>query len=64
MDEDIRDLVLKELSLLTGVVNPDRSYLYYLLLKDGSYFKSKEETIKCEPSANAVEDFESWFDKL
>lgn len=40
-----------ELQMLTGVVADDMSYLVYLLLKDGDYFKEdrlKDVTIKEE----------------
>lgn len=40
-----------ELQMLTGVVTDDMSYLVYLLLKDGDYFKEdrlKDVTIKEE----------------
>ena len=48
------DIYIRELSMLTGKVNKDRSYLYYLLIKDGSYFKKEEP----KP------DLESWFNEI
>lgn len=58
------DDVLRELYMLTGKVNKDKDYLYYLLIKDGSYFKEEEpepEQIKTE---NTVDTFEDWFNSL
>lgn len=58
------DEILRELYMLTGKVNKDKDYLYYLLIKDGSYFKKEEpkpEEIKTE---NTVDTFENWFDSL
>ena len=42
------DIYIRELSMLTGKVNKDRSYLYYLLIKD----------------ASTVSDLESWFNEI
>lgn len=58
------DDVLRELYMLTGKVNKDKDYLYYLLIKDGSYFKEEgpePEQIKTE---NTVDTFEDWFNSL
>ena len=62
MEEDVYS---RELYMLTGVVNKDRSYLYYLLIKDGNYFKTNSqkepEVIKTE---STVESLQDWFDKI
>lgn len=58
------DEVLRELYMLTGKVNKDKDYLYYLLIKDGSYYdkpKQEPEQIKTE---NTVDTFEDWFNSL
>jgi len=50
--------------MLTGKVNKDKSYLYYLLIKDGAYFKEEEATTEVLSDECTVEDFESWFNSL
>lgn len=56
--------ILRELYMLTGKVDKDKNYLYYLLVKDGSMFKEKEpEPLKLD-SSNSVESFDSWFSSL
>lgn len=61
MGED--DIYFRELCMLTGKVNKDKSYLYYLLVKDGSFFNQKKEPEVIQ-NENTVETFDSWFNKL
>lgn len=58
------DIYIRELSMLTGKVNKDRSYLYYLLIKDGSYFKKEEPKPEEINDASTVSDLESWFNEI
>lgn len=63
-DSDKRDRILMELQMLTGVVSDDLSYLYYCLIKGGSYFneiKQKENTTSY--TGEAI-DSEEWFNSL
>lgn len=54
-----------ELRMLAGVVTEDMDYIGYLLLKDGSYFKEKEEPYeKPKPVIEAVESLENWFKNI
>ena len=53
----------EELSMLTGQSSNDLSYLYYLLVKDGTYFKKEKEPIKIS-SPLAVDTLEDWFNNL
>lgn len=60
-----------ELQMLTGVVTDDISYMCYLLLKDGLYFKKerdKELDIGKEEKKKVVElsceSFEDFFNSL
>lgn len=56
--------IMRELYMLTGMVNKDKNYLYYQLIKDGAYFKEEPappEEIKTE---NTVDTFEDWFNSL
>ncbi len=55
--------VREELQMLTGIVTSDLSYMYYLLLRGGSYFKEAEKP-EYIPSAESVDTFEDWFNKL
>lgn len=50
--------------MLTGQVNKDKNYLYYLLIKDGSYFKEEPKPPEEIKTENTVDSFESWFDGL
>lgn len=65
MKDDLKhskEAVLRELYMLTGQVTKDATYLYYLLIKDGCYFKEKkQEEIKDECT---VPSFEEWFNAL
>lgn len=55
--------ILKELYMLTGKVDKDKNYLYYLLIKDGAAFKKEEK--RTPPIAEeSVKTFEDWFDEL
>lgn len=56
--------ILRELYMLTGKVNKDKNYLYYLLIKDGSFFKDDKPAQLDLSSENSVDSFESWFDSL
>lgn len=58
------DNIMRELYMLTGVVNKDRNYLYYLLIRDGSYFKEEPPEPEVINTENTVDTFEDWFDKL
>lgn len=58
------DIYLRELCMLTGKVNKDRNYLYYLLIKDGSYFKEKEPVKAVIADEATVCDLASWFDNI
>lgn len=56
--------ILRELYMLTGKVNKDKNYLYYLLVKDGTAFK-EEKTSKAAPIAkDSVGTFTDWFNEL
>lgn len=50
--------------MLTGQVNRDKNYLYYLLIKDGSYFKKEPPPPEVIKTANTVDTFENWFNSL
>ena len=54
---------LTELQMITGVVSKDVTYLYYLLIKDGSYFE-KIKKPEMPKSDRGVLDLESWFNSL
>lgn len=56
--------ILRELYMLTGKVDKDKNYLYYLLIKDGITFRKEEK--KQEPiiSKESVSSFEDWFSGL
>lgn len=54
---------LKELYMLTGKVTNDITYLYYLLIKDGCYFK-KETPPEVIQDASTVSSFADWFEGL
>lgn len=56
--------ILRELYMLTGKVDKDKNYLYYLLIKDGVAFE--EDSCKVTPcmSEESVGTFEDWFDGL
>ena len=58
------DIYLRELCMLTGKMNKDKSYLYYLLIKDGTYFKEDEPTQEIIADDCTVDDFESWFNTM
>ena len=55
------DKVYKELAMLTGVANRNTSYLFYLLVKDGSYFIDGEKEEEMIPE---VPDFDDWFNGM
>lgn len=63
MEPSKNDEMYEELCMMTGKVNKDISYLYYLLVKDGSLYK--EEPAKEEIRTDAtVDDLSSWFDSI
>lgn len=57
-------LAFKELSMLTGKTSKDMSYLYYLLLRDGTYFDKKEKKYEIPKEETTVESLEDWFNNL
>lgn len=64
MDRINEEDFMRELCMLTGKVNKDKNYLYYLLVKDGSYFNKEKPVSGIFESENKVEDFASWFDRI
>lgn len=62
--EPSEDIYIRELCMLTGKVNKDRNYLYYLLIKDGSYFKEDEPVVEVINDECTVNDFEDWFNNI
>ena len=62
--EGKEDVLLRELYMLTGKVYKDKDYLYYLLIRDGSYFKSSEPVQKEINDESTVSTLENWFDTL
>ena len=60
----LRGSCLKELQLLTGTMSKDLSYLYYLLVKDGTYFQKKEVQIEEINDECTVPSFADWFESL
>lgn len=62
--EGKEDVLLRELYMLTGKVYKDKDYLYYLLIRDGSYFKSNEPVQKEINDESTVSTLENWFDTL
>jgi hypothetical protein len=62
--EPSEDIYMRELCMLTGKVNRDRNYLYYLLIKDGSYFKEEEPTVEVINDESTVNDFANWFNSI
>lgn len=59
---DVKD-VLRELYMLTGVVDKDKEYLYYLLVKDGTMFQKQKEPEVIE-TKDSVDSFDEWFNNL
>lgn len=62
--EASEDIYLRELCMLTGKAHKDKSYLYYLLIKEGSYFKESEPISDVGKSESAVDTFSDWFSKI
>lgn len=58
------DIYFQELCMLTGKVNRDKSYLFYLLVKDGSFFNKEKEESRVIQNENTVEPFDTWFNNL
>jgi hypothetical protein len=50
--------------MLTGKTSKDLSYLYYLLLRDGTYFKEKEYRTEFVKDESTVDSLEDWFNNL
>lgn len=59
----MRDTLLEELYMLTGVVDKDINYLYYFLVKDGSKFSEKQYH-QIPESQHSVGTLEDWFNNL
>ena len=58
-------IAFKELSMITGKTSKDLSYLYYLLLRDGTFFNdNKEELKEIAEDESTVESLEDWFNNL
>lgn len=55
--------VTTELQMMTGSTSTDISYLYYLVLKDGTEFRKKKEPVVFK-TENTVESFDDWFNSL
>lgn len=60
----MEDIYSRELYMLTGVVDKDRSYLYYLLIRDGSYFRKNESAPEKIHTENTVDSLEDWFNNI
>ena len=55
---------MRELYMLTGQVNKDKNYLYYLLIKDGSYFNEEPKQPEVIKTDSTVDAFDDWFNGL
>lgn len=53
-----------ELQMLTGVVSDDLSYLYYCLIKGGSYFNEIKQKENTTSYVGEAIDSEEWFNSL
>ena len=62
--EPSEDAIIRELYMLTGKVNKDKNYLYYLLIKDGSYYKEDKSTVEVVKDTSTVDSFEDWFNSI
>lgn len=49
--------------MLTNAVSNDMTYLYYLLVKDGSYLRDLEKPLSLR-TEQTVDTLEDWFNKL
>lgn len=58
------DIYFRELCMLTGAVNKDINYLYYLLVKDGTIFDSKPEVKESIHDECTVGTLDDWFNNL
>lgn len=56
--------ILRELYMLTGKVDKDKNYLYYLLIKDGVAFNQGSEKRDPVIAEGSVSTFEEWFNEL
>ena len=59
MVQNVRD----EMYMLTNAVSNDMTYLYYLLVKDGSYLRDLEKPLSLR-TEQTVDTLEDWFNKL
>lgn len=63
-----RDMLILEMSTLTGVVTQDYEYLLSLLLRMGSKRKQPSELeyekTKWPPRISCIDDLEGWFSKM
>ena len=62
--EPSEDAIIRELYMLTGKVNKDKNYLYYLLIKEGSYYNKDKSTVEVIKDASTVDSFEDWFNNI
>ena len=63
-NDDTKERCIAELQFLTGNVSKDLSYLYYLLVKDGTYFNKKESKVEVINDEYTVPSLEDWFKNL
>ena len=59
-----KDLALKEMQMLTGVITNDYEYLLYLLIREGTNVKEEKKKIKVPKNVSSVESLDDWFNKL
>lgn len=59
-----KELMLKELQLLNGVVTEDYDYLIYLLLRDGKFFSDGSKVVLYEPPKEKEVTLEDWFKSI
>lgn len=61
ISESDKKLIVDELQMLTGVQSDDVDFLYYCLIKDGSYFVEQESIIESDIRVQSLDD---WFNSL
>lgn len=54
---------IDELQMLTGLSSRDVTLMYYHLVKDGTYFKKKEDN-KIHNEGITLGNFDDWFEML
>ena len=54
--------IIQELQMLTNLSSRNSTLLFYHLVKDGIYFKDKEDNVF--NSEIKVKSFDDWFDNL